>query len=69
MCAPDLPAHEINNQQMKIYYVSWSENKAGEENRGKSKFLPVWSGKALLGELCLIVEDLSQREDIEMTEK
>lgn len=35
----------------------------------KSKFLPVWSGKALLGELCLISEDLSQREGIEMTEK
>ena len=69
MCAPELPAHEINNQQMKISYVSWSENKAGEENREKSKFLPVWSGKAVLGELCLIAEDLSQREDIEMTEK
>lgn len=69
MCAPELPACEINNQQMKIYCVSWSENKAGEENREKSKFLPVWSGKALLGELCLISEDLSQREGIEMTEK
>lgn len=32
-----------------------------EENREKSKFLPVWSGKALLRELCLISEDLSQR--------